>query len=139
LREAVAHFKKSLQQDPGNKRAKQNLEMANTLMQRLLARQEKQQQQGQPDKTPEPDARAKEALARALQLAQERRYPEAAAVLDEMLRTNRTAASFASHRQRLDDVMKIMRGEAPTPPASGATRDPRSAPWRPGPPGRSGP
>jgi tetratricopeptide (TPR) repeat protein len=132
LREAVAHYKKALRQDPGNRGAKQNLERANTRLAQLLARQEQKPPPGQPPKPPEPSARAKEALARALQLAQERRYAEAAKVLDEIMKSDRTAASFSAHRQRLDDVMKIMRGEKPSDPAP---RDPRATPWRPGAPG----
>jgi Ca-activated chloride channel family protein len=135
LREAVAHYKKALQRDPGNKNAKQNLEMANARLQQLLARQEQQQQQQQQGKPPEPSAKAKEALARALQLAQERRYDEAMKVLDGILRADPTAASFAAHRQRLDDVVKILRGETPSDPTP---KDPRALPspaWKPGPSG----
>src|SRR5690606_2237314 len=103
-REAVAHYKKALQRDAGNRAAKQNLEMAQGLLRQLLQRQEENPEQGDPPKPPEPSARAKEALARAMQLTRERRYSEAAAVLDDILRTDRTAASFQAHRQRLDDV-----------------------------------
>jgi tetratricopeptide (TPR) repeat protein len=116
MREALAHYKKALRYAPGSRPSKQNLEMANTALQKLLAREQKQQQQQQqkkPEKPPEPSARAKEALARALQLTQEKRYTEAAAVLDGILRADRTAAPFAAHRKRLDDVMKILRGETP--------------------------
>jgi hypothetical protein len=56
-------------------------------------------------------------------------------VLDAILKADKTAASFASLRQRLDDVMKILRGEKPSDPAP---RDPRAAPWNPGPPGGRG-
>jgi tetratricopeptide (TPR) repeat protein len=138
MREAVAHYKKALRYDRGNRPSKQNLEMANTALQKLLAREKKQQEQQQkqqqkkPEKPPEPSARAQEALARALQLTQERRYAEAATVLDEILRTDRTAAPFAAHRKRLDDVMKILRGETPSDPGP---RDPRATPWSPGKPG----
>jgi tetratricopeptide (TPR) repeat protein len=142
LREAVAHYKKALQMDRGNRNTKQNLEMANAHLQQLMARQEQQQQQqqqqGKPPGPPEPSPQAKEALARALQLAQQRRYDEAMQVLDGILRTDRTAASFAGHRQRLDDVAKILRGETPSSPAP---QDPRAIPgksaWKPGPPGLS--
>jgi len=135
LRDAVAHYKKSLRLDPKAPRTKQNLEKAGGLLKQLVARQERQrQQQGQPPKPPEPSARAKEALARALQLAQERRYADAAAVLDDIMRTDKTAAAFSAHRKRLDDVMKILRGERPDDPQP---RDPRATPWKPGAPGRS--
>lgn len=123
-REALAHYKKALRLDPGNRATKQNLEMGNAQLQKLLARQERQQKQQQrqqqkqqPEKPPEPSARAKEALARALQFTQEGRYAEAAKVLDAIMRTDRTAVSFGEHRKRLDDVMKILRGENPDAPA----------------------
>ena len=123
VREALARYKKSLQLDPKNRDAKQNLERAQTLLQQLLKRQENQKKNQKDQKQPEPSQRAKEALARALQLAQERRYPEAKKVLEDILRSDPTAAPYRSHLQRLDDVMKILRGEEPTPPAPA---DPRA-------------
>jgi tetratricopeptide (TPR) repeat protein len=136
LREAVAHYKKALRMNAQAPKSKQNLERANGLLKEFLAKQERQQQeqppQGQPPKPPEPSPRAKEALARALQLAQERRYAEAAKVLTDIMRQDPTAATFAAHQKRLDDVMKIMRGERPDDPAA---RDPRATPWKPASPG----
>lgn len=120
LREALARYKKTLQLDPGNRDAKHNLERAQTLLQELLKRQENQRKDGKP---PEPSKRAREALARALQLAQRQRYPEAKAVLEDILRTDPTAAPYRSHLQRLDDVLKILRGEEPAPPVPA---DPRA-------------
>lgn len=114
LREAVAHYKKALRMDARGTRSKQNLEQATALLQRLLEQQQQQEQQSQDNrKQPPPSPRAKEALARALQLAQERRYDEAAAVLTDIMRSDRTAASFSAHLERLEDVRKIMRGEKP--------------------------
>jgi tetratricopeptide (TPR) repeat protein len=114
VREALARYKKSLQLDPQNRDAKANLERAQTLLQQLLKRQEQQKNQKDP-KQQEPSKRAKEALARALQLTQQRHYPEAKAVLEDILRSDPTAAPFRSHLQRLDDVIKILRGESPAP------------------------
>src|SRR5690606_34318857 len=95
-------------------RSKQNLEQATALLQRLLEEQQQQQQQQQDNREqPPPSPRAKEALARALQLTQERRYDEAVAVLGDIMRRDRTASSFAAHLKRLEDVRKIMRGEKP--------------------------
>jgi tetratricopeptide (TPR) repeat protein len=145
LREAIAHYKKAvrlgaraagdaaLAQD-----ARRNLEMADARLRKLAEAQQKNpppRKPGDPPPPPEPSARAKEALARALQLAQERRYEEAAAVLDAILKEDKTAASFSAHRKRLDDVAKILRGETPSDPAP---RDPRAAPWSPGLPGGRG-
>jgi tetratricopeptide (TPR) repeat protein len=141
LREALAHYKKALRLGHAagdkalEKDARRNLEIADARLRKLLEDQRKNPPQNPQGEPPEPSARAKEALARALQLAQERRYEEAAAVLDAILKADKTAASFASHRRRLDDVMKILRGETPSDPAP---RDPRAAPWNPGPPGGRG-
>jgi tetratricopeptide (TPR) repeat protein len=130
LREALAHYKKALRADPKAVGTKQNLEMADAQLKQLLKKQEQQRkQQGKPPEPPEPSARAKAALARALHLAQERRYAEAASVLDDIMRIDRTASSFTAHRKRLDDVMKILRGERPDDPAS---TDPRATPFKPG-------
>lgn len=138
LREAVAQYKKAVRLSRGRdaalaKDARRNLEIADARLRELLERQQQDPPPGEPPPPPEPSAQAKEALARAMQLAQERRYEEAAAVLDAVLKSDRTAASYSSHRQRLDDVLKILRGEKPSDPAP---RDPRAAPWSPGLPGR---
>jgi tetratricopeptide (TPR) repeat protein len=123
VREALARYKKSLQLDPKNRDTKHNLERAQGLLQQLLKRQEQQKKDPKDQKQPEPSQRAKEALARALQLTEQKRYPEAKAVLENILRSDPTAAPYRSHLQRLDDVMKILRGEDPAPPAPA---DPRA-------------
>jgi tetratricopeptide (TPR) repeat protein len=115
LREALARYKKALQLEPQHREAKQNLERAQDLLQQLLKRQE-QNRKNQNRKQPEPSARAKEALARALQLTEQRRYPEARSVLENILRIDPTAAPYRSHLQRLDDVMRILKGQDPLPP-----------------------
>jgi len=124
-REALAHYKKNLELTPENQDAKRNIEVVQARIKELLDKQEKQKQQqpGSPQKPPEPSAKAKEALARALQLIQQRRYSEGKAVLEQIVTEDPTAASFQSHLQRLDDVMKILKGEQPSAPAP---KDPRS-------------
>ncbi len=123
-REALAHYKKSLEIDPNNADAKRNVEVTQIRIKELLDKKEQQQKQ-QPNnqKPPEPDAKAKEALARALQLVQQRRYEEAKTVLENILSEDATAASYKTHLQRLDDVMKILKGEKPSPPQQ---QDPRA-------------
>ncbi len=125
-REAMAHFKKSLEVIPDNKDAKRNIEVVQARIKELLGRQKQQQdkQKGNPQKPPEPSEKAKEVLARAMQLVQERRYAEAKALLEDLIQKDATAASYQSHVQRIDDILKIMRGEAPTPPQS---QDPRAS------------
>ncbi len=124
-REALAHYKKSLEIAPENRDAKRNIEVVQARLKELLDKKDQQQKQQQnpQQKPPEPSARAREALARALQLAQQRRYDEAKSVLEEILREDATAASFKSHLQRLDDITKILKGEKPSSPAP---QDPRA-------------
>jgi Tfp pilus assembly protein PilF len=93
----------------------------------LLDRQNQKQdqkQQGKPQKPPEPSEEAKKVLARALQLVQQRRYSEAKTLLEDVIQKDRTAVTFQSYVQRIDDVLKILRGETPTPPKA---QDPRAA------------
>jgi tetratricopeptide (TPR) repeat protein len=126
-REAMAHYKKSLEVTPDNKDAKRNIEVVQARIKELLDRQKQQQQdkqQGDPQKPPEPSEKAKEILARAMQLVQERRYGEAKALLEDLIQKDATASSYQSHVQRIDDIVKIMRGETPTPPQ---TQDPRAS------------
>lgn len=126
-REALAAYKKSLEIHPENKDAKRNIEVVQARIKELLERQ-KQDQQNQPQNgeqkpPPEPSAAAKQALARALQLTAQKRYAEAKALLEDTMVKDATAESFKSYVQKLDDVLKIMRGETPNAPAA---RDPRS-------------
>jgi tetratricopeptide (TPR) repeat protein len=125
-REAMANYKKSLEIRPDNKDAKRNIEVVQARIKELLERQQQdqQKQQGNPQKPPEPSEEAKKVLARALQLVQERRYAEAKALLEDVIQKDRTAAGFQPYVQRIDDVLKILRGEAPAPPKA---RDPRAA------------
>ncbi|HAO99485.1 MAG TPA: hypothetical protein DCQ83_05525 [Fibrobacteres bacterium] len=123
-REALAHYKKSLEINPSSSDAKRNVEVTQIRIKELLDRQQQQQKQNSPQqKPPEPSEKAKEALARALQLVQQRRYDDAKAVLEQILAEDPTAASYKSHLQRLDDVMKILRGEKPSAPLQ---QDPRA-------------
>lgn len=126
-REAMAHYKKSLEIEPSNRDAKRNIEVVQARIKELLDRKEQEQdqnQQGNPQKPPEPSEEAKQVLARALQLSGQRRYAEAKSLLEDIIQRDRTAISFQSYVQRLDDVLKILRGEAPSPPKA---QDPRAS------------
>lgn len=126
-REALAAYKKSLEIRPENKDAKRNIEVVQARIKELLEQQKQdqnqQQQQGPQKPPPEPSEEAKRILARALQLTAERRYAEAKALLEDLLIKDATAESYKSHVQRLDDVLKILRGETPNAPAQ---QDPRA-------------
>jgi tetratricopeptide (TPR) repeat protein len=126
-REAMANYKKSLEIRPENRDAKRNIEVVQARIKELLDRQKQKQdqkQQGNPQKPPEPSEEAKRVLARAMHLTQERRYAEAKTLLEDIIQKDKTAASFQPYVQRLDDVLKILRGETPTPPKA---QDPRAS------------
>ena len=116
--------KKSLEINPDNKNAKQNIEVVQIRIKELLERQKQQQQQnGNQQPPPEPSERAKEVLARAMQLVKQRRYKEARQLLETLIQEDPTAASFQSHVQRIDDILSILAGNPPAPPA---VQDPRN-------------
>lgn len=126
-REALAAYKKSLEIRPDNKDAKRNIEVVQARIKELLEKQ-KQDQQNQPQNSPqkpppEPSAEAKRALARALQLTAQHHYAEAKRVLEETMIKDPTAESFKGYVQKLDDVLKLLRGEIPSAPGS---QDPRA-------------
>ncbi len=125
-REAMASYKKSLEIAPDNKDAKRNIEVVQARIKELLDRQkqdQKQQQNGQKQPPPEPSEKAKDILARAMQLVQQRRYAEAKSMLEAVIQSDKTAVTYQSFVQRIDDVLKILRGETPTPPQG---QDPRA-------------
>jgi tetratricopeptide (TPR) repeat protein len=126
-RSAMANYKKSLEIDPDNQDAKRNIEVVQARIKELLERQDQQQQQGgqqqQQQPPPEPSEKAKEVLARAMQLVRQRRYQEAKQLLESIIQEDPTAISFQSHVQRIDDILNIMAGKPPAPPVK---QDPRS-------------
>lgn len=125
-REAMAQYKKSLEIRPENKDAKRNIEVVQARIKELLEQQKQEQQQnpGSPQKPPEPSEEAKQVLARAMQLVAERRYAEAKTLLEDVIQKDKTAITFQSHVQRIDDVLTILRGETPAAPAP---QDPRAS------------
>ncbi len=130
LREALAHYRKSLMLRPGNREAQRNLELVHNALQQLQQEQEQSPPDGEPPpEQPKPSEEARESLARAMQLVQDRRYSEARAVLDDILRRDPTAAPYEAHLRRIDDVTRIIAGEGPAAPFP---RDPRARPGSPG-------
>ncbi len=123
FREALAHYKKSLEIKPENAEAKRNIEVTQARIKELLEQQQQDPSQGGGEPPPEPSERAKQILARAMQLSAQRKYSEAKSLLEAIIREDETAASFKSHVQRIQDVLDLLSGKMPTPPESG---DPRA-------------
>lgn len=126
-REAMAHYKKALQLSPSHKNAKRNIEVVQTRIKELLDHKQDPNQQQQPKDgppPPPPSAKAKEALARALQLCKQRRYAEGLQVLQQIMAEDQTAGSFSSYTQRIQDIIDILSGKTPKPPVP--KTDPRA-------------
>lgn len=115
LREAAAHYKQAIRHAPSLREPRRNLGRVLAQLRALEQQQQQAPRQGNPQQQPEPSEHARAALARALQLSQERRYDEAMQVLGNVLREDRTAAPYAEHLKRLEAVTRILRGEAPVP------------------------
>ncbi|MFC1586283.1 tetratricopeptide repeat protein [Fibrobacterota bacterium] len=125
-RSAMANYKKSLEINPDNPDAKRNIEVVQARIKELLEKQEQQQQQDgqqQQQPPPEPSEKAREVLARAMQLVKQRKYEEAKQLLEAIIQEDATAVSFQAHVQRIDDILNILAGRPPEPPAA---QDPRS-------------
>jgi len=125
-RTAMANYKKSLEIQPDNLNAKQNIEVVQARIKELLKREEQDQQQGgegESQPQPKPSEKAKEVLARAMQLVKQRKYQEAQSLLENIIQEDATAISFQSHVKRIEDVVNILEGKPVAPPA---TQDPRS-------------
>ncbi len=127
-RSAMANYKKSLELNDKDIKAKKNIEVVQARIKELLKQDEQKQQQEQkqdPNQKPppKPSQKAKEALARAMQLVAKRQYTDAKVVLENIIQEDETAISFQSHVKRIDDCIKILNGEDPTPPTP---QDPRN-------------
>ena len=100
-RESVAYLKKAIDLDNTFENAKKNVE----IVQRKL-KEELQKQPPLSDK-------AKEVLARALQLCKDGKYAEAKEMLENLIAEDETAGQLSGHVQRIDDVIEIKAGRKP--------------------------
>ena len=99
-RESVAYLKKAIDLDNGFENAqKQN--------------QDQNQDQNNDQKQPPLSDKAKEVLARALQLCKDGKYPEAKTMLENLIAEDETAGQLSGHVQRIDDVIEIKAGRKP--------------------------
>jgi len=125
-RSAMAHYKKTLQLFPQHKNAKRNIEVVQARIKELLEKKpsENQQNNQKGPPPPPPSQKAKEALARALQLCKQGKYTEGLKILTDIMTEDPTAQSFGSYTGRIQDLIDIKNGKMPSPPESPA--DPRS-------------
>ena len=72
-----------------------------------------QQDQNNDQKQPPLSDKAKEVLARALQLCKDGKYAEAKEMLENLIAEDETAGQLSGHVQRIDDVIEIKAGRKP--------------------------
>ena len=72
-----------------------------------------QNQDNNDQKQPPLSEKAKEVLARALQLCKDGKYAEGKEMLENLIAEDETAGQLSGHVQRIDDVIEIKAGRKP--------------------------
>ncbi|MCQ2090080.1 MAG: tetratricopeptide repeat protein [Fibrobacter sp.] len=116
-RESVAYLKKAIDLDNKFENAKKNVEIVQRKLKEELDKQKENQDQNQDQdndqKQPPLSEKAKEALARALQLSKDGKYAEAKQLLENVIAEDETAGQLNAYVQRIDDVIEIKAGRKP--------------------------
>lgn len=114
-RESIAYYKKAIDLNSDFEKAKRNVEIVQRKLKEELDKQKEQknEDQNQDSKQPELSEKAKEVLARALQLCKEEQYASAKSILEQILAEDETAAQLAPYVQRIDDIIEIKAGRKP--------------------------
>ena len=115
-RESVAYLKKAIDLDNDFEKAKKNVEIVQRKLKEELDKQKenKDQNQNQNDqKQPPLSDKAKQVLARALQLCKDGKYAEGKQMLENLIAEDETASQLSGHVQRIDDVIEIKAGRKP--------------------------
>ena len=116
-RESVAYLKKAIDLDNNFENAKKNVEIVQRKLKEELDKQkenkEQNQDQNNDQKQPPLSEKAKEVLARALQLCKDGKYAEAKEMLENLIAEDETAGQLSGHVQRIDDVIEIKAGRKP--------------------------
>ena len=114
-RESVAYLKKAIDLDNDFENAKKNVEIVQRKLKEELDKQKenKDQKQDQNDqKQPPLSDKAKQVLARALQLCKDGKYAEGKQMLENLIAEDETASQLSGHVQRIDDVIEIKAGRS---------------------------
>ncbi|MCF0215978.1 MAG: tetratricopeptide repeat protein [Fibrobacteraceae bacterium] len=116
-RQSVAYLKKAIDMDNQFENAKKNVEIVSRKLKEELDKQKENKDQNQDEnndqKQPPLSERAKESLARALQLSKEGKYAEAKSLLEQTIAEDETAGQLNAYVQRIDDVIEIKAGRKP--------------------------
>ena len=116
-RESIAYLKKAIDMDHDFENAKRNVEIVQRKLKEELDKQKENKDQNQDQnndqKQPPLSEKAKQVLARALQLCKDGKYPEAKSMLENLIAEDETAGQLSGHVQRIDDVIEIKAGRKP--------------------------
>ena len=114
-RESVAYLKKAIDLDNDFENAKKNVEIVQRKLKEELDKQKQNQDQNQDNNQKQPPLsdKAKQVLARAMQLSKDGKYSEAKSMLENLIAEDETAGQLSGHVQRLDDVIEIKAGRKP--------------------------
>lgn len=117
-RESIAYLKKAIDLNEDFENAKKNVEIVQRKLKEEIDKQKENQDQNKDQnqddqKQPPLSEKAKEALARALQLSKDGKYEEAKALLENTIAEDETAGQLNSYVQRMDDVIEIKAGRKP--------------------------
>jgi len=119
-REAIALLKKAVDLDPKFENAKRNAEFIQRKLKEELDKQKQQQDQKNQSKQDQPplSKAAEQALARARQMCEQGRFAEAKSLLEQTVQNDSTASPLNANVQRIQDVIDISAGRAPTKPVN---------------------
>ena len=114
-RESVAYLKKAIDLDNDFENAKKNVEIVQRKLKEELDKQKQNQDQNQDNdqKQPPLSEKAKEVLARALQLCKDGKYAEGKEMLENLIAEDESAGQLSGHVQRIDDIIEIKAGRKP--------------------------
>jgi tetratricopeptide (TPR) repeat protein len=104
---AFEHYIKTLDGNPDDMDAKWNLQLAHARIKQ--AEQQQQQQQNKdnkPDKPKEPSEHAKKMKAEADRLVIQNEYKKALDIMQSLIKSDPTAASYSDYTERLKNVVK---------------------------------
>ena len=108
-------MKKAIDLNPDFENAKRNVEIVQRKLKEEIDKQKEQNQQNpnNDQEQPELSEKAKQILARALQMCKNEQYSPAKELLENTMASDSTASSFSSYIQRIEDVIDIKAGRKP--------------------------
>lgn len=114
-RESVAYLKKAIDLDNDFENAKKNVEIVQRKLKEELDKQKENKDENQENdqKQPPLSEKAKQVLARALQLCKDGSYAEGKQMLENLISEDETAGQLSGHVQRIDDIIEIKAGRKP--------------------------